>query len=47
MGTRLLLLPMRPPSLPLWWGIWVAPAETVAGDLLAGVEASRGATVRG
>jgi hypothetical protein len=42
MGTRVLSLPMRPPSLPLWFGILVAAAlieaETLVVYPLAGDE---------
>jgi hypothetical protein len=42
MGTRVLSLPMRPPSLPLWLGILVAAAliaaETPVAYPLAGGE---------
>jgi hypothetical protein len=34
MGTRLLSLPMRPPSLPLWLGILVATALIAAETLV-------------
>jgi hypothetical protein len=35
MGTRLLSLPMRPPSPPLWSGTFVAAASIAAETLLA------------
>jgi hypothetical protein len=41
-GTRLLSLPMSPPSLPLWLAILVGaaliPSETLVVDPLAGDE---------
>jgi hypothetical protein len=50
MDTRVLSLPMRPSSLPLWSGIFVAAALIAAQALVVyprrGRRASRGATVR-